>query len=220
MSLNKAWNSRKIVNYFSNNRSTFNSLYKGEKYLISRYIKKNNSILDIGCAQGGIFNILKKRFPKIDYTGLDFNKKMIILAKQKYNNKNFFFYDKKNYYSFFKKKFDVVIVFGILHLNPNWKNILINAYKVAKRSILFDLRFSKIKNKSFHNYLSLNLDNKSRRKKYSIPYILLKKKEVLKFFKVKFGDSILDSYLYTGKPSKYSSIQSEIIFANYCLKKK
>ena len=91
MSLSIAWDSKKIVNYFSNNRSTFNSLYKGEKYLISKYIKKNNSILDIGCAQGGMYNILKKRFPKIDYTGVDFNKKMIILAKKKYNKKFFFF---------------------------------------------------------------------------------------------------------------------------------
>ena len=62
MSLNKAWSSKKIVSYFYNNRSTFNSLYKGEKYLISKYVKKNNTVLDIGCAQGGLFKILKKKF--------------------------------------------------------------------------------------------------------------------------------------------------------------
>jgi ubiquinone/menaquinone biosynthesis C-methylase UbiE len=217
MSLNKAWSSKKIVSYFYNNRSTFNSLYKGEKYLISKYVKKNDTVLDIGCAQGGLFKILKKKFSNIDYTGLDFNKEMINLAKKKIDKKNFFLFKGKNYYSFFKKRFDVVIIFGILHLNTNWKSILINAYKVAKKKVLFDLRFASNQNSNLKNYLSLNFDNRS--KKFSIPYLLVEKKETIKFFKDKFRNSTIDNYSYTGKPSKYSSIQSKIVFANFCLKK-
>lgn len=217
MSLNKAWSSKKIVSYFYNNRSTFNSLYKGEKYLITKYVKKNDTILDIGCAQGGLFKILKKKFSNIDYTGLDFNKEMINLAKKKIDKKKFFLFKGKNYYSFFKKRFDVVIIFGILHLNTNWKSILINAYKVAKKKVLFDLRFASNQNSNLKNYLSLNFDNRS--KKFLIPYLLVKKKETLKFFKDKFRNSTIDNYSYTGKPSKYSSIQSKIVFANFCLKK-
>jgi ubiquinone/menaquinone biosynthesis C-methylase UbiE len=217
MSLNKAWSSKKIVSYFYNNRSTFNSLYKGEKYLITKYVKKNDTILDIGCAQGGLFKILKKKFSNIDYTGLDFNKEMINLAKKKIDKKKFFLFKGKNYYSFFKKRFDVVIIFGILHLNTNWKSILINAYKVAKKKVLFDLRFASNQNSNLQNYLSLNFDNRS--KKFLIPYLLVKKKETLKFFKDKFRNSTIDNYSYTGKPSKYSSIQSKIVFANFCLKK-
>ena len=83
MLLNKIWNAKEIVNFFNNNRSSYCSLYKGEKYLISRYIKKNDTILDIGCAQGGMYKILKKKFGKINYTGIDFNKKMIEIAKKK-----------------------------------------------------------------------------------------------------------------------------------------
>ena len=133
MSLNKIWNAKEIVKFFNNNRSTYSSLYKGEKYLISKYIEKNESVLDIGCAQGGMYKILKKKFRKIDYTGVDFNKKMINFAKNKCNYEKFYFYKNNNYLSFFKKKFDVVIIFGILHLNYDWKNILINAHKVAKK---------------------------------------------------------------------------------------
>ena len=218
MSLNKAWSSKKIVSYFYNNRSTFNSLYKGEKYLISKYVKKNDTVLDIGCAQGGLFKILKKKFSNIDYTGLDFNKEMINLAKKKIDKKNFFLFKGKNYYSFFKKKFDVVIIFGILHLNPNWKSILINAYKVTKKRVLFDLRFATNQNSTLKNYLSLNFDNK-KSKNFTIPYLLLEKKKTIKFFKDKFPNSIFDNYSYAGKPSKYSSIESKIVFANFCLKK-
>ena len=217
MSLKKAWSSKEIISYFSNNRSTFASLYEGEKYLISEYINKGDTVLDIGCAQGGMFKILKKKFGSINYTGIDFNKNMINLAKKKYKKNIFFYYTKNNYYKFFKKKFDVVIVFGILHLNSNWKSILINAYKVAKTSILFDLRFVLYKNNNLNNYLSLNFDKDS--KKLAIPYILLKKKDFLKFVKDKFNLSILDNYSYIGNPSKYSSIKSKIVFANCCLKK-
>jgi ubiquinone/menaquinone biosynthesis C-methylase UbiE len=216
MLLNKIWNAKEIVKFFNNNRSTYNSLYKGEKYLISKYIKKNESVLDIGCAQGGMYKILKKKFKKIDYTGVDFNKKMINLAKNKCNYKKFYFYKNKNYLNFFKKKFDVVIIFGILHLNYDWKNILINAHKVAKKKILFDLRFSLLK-KISTNYLSLNLDNKN--KKSLVPYILLNKSKFSNFFKKKFKDCKLDIYSYTGKPSKYSSIKTKVSFANCCLKK-
>jgi len=218
MSLNKAWSSKKIVSYFNNNRATFNSLYKGEKYLISKYVKKTDTVLDIGCAQGGLFKILKKKFGNIDYTGLDFNKEMINLAKKKIDKNLFFLFTGNNYYSFFKKKFDVVVIFGILHLNPNWKSILINAYKVAKKRVLFDLRFTSNQDYHLKNYLSLNFDKK-KSKKFSIPYLVLEKKETIKYFKDKFRNSIFDNYSYAGKPSKYSSIQSKIVFANFCLKK-
>jgi ubiquinone/menaquinone biosynthesis C-methylase UbiE len=216
MLLNKIWNAKEIIKFFNNNRSTYGSLYKGEKYLISKYIEKDDRILDIGCAQGGMYKILKKKFGEIDYTGVDFNKKMINLAKNKFNYKKFYFYKDKNYLGFFKKRFDVVIIFGILHLNYDWKNILINAHKVAKKRILFDLRFSLL-NKKSTNYLSLNLNNKS--KKSLVPYILLNKSEYSNFFNKKFKNCKLDIYSYSGKPSKYSSIETKVSFANCCLKK-
>jgi hypothetical protein len=50
----------------------------------------------------------------------------------------------------------------------DWKNILINAHKVAKKKILFDLRFSLLK-KISTNYLSLNLDNKNKKSCYWKP---------------------------------------------------
>ena len=216
MLLNKIWNAKEIVNFFNNNRSSYCSLYKGEKYLISRYIKKNDTILDIGCAQGGMYKILKKKFGKINYTGIDFNKKMIEIAKKKNNYKKFYFCNNNNYLRFFKKKFDSVIIFGILHLNYDWKNILINAYKISKKKILFDLRFSLFNNKT-KNYLSLSLYNKS--KKSLVPYVLIKESEYLNFINKKFKDCKLDTYSYKGKASKYSTVRSEVIFANCCLEK-
>jgi ubiquinone/menaquinone biosynthesis C-methylase UbiE len=219
MSLSKAWNSKEIIKFFKSNRSTFNSLYKGEKYLLSKYINKSSVILDIGCAQGGMYEILKNKFKNINYTGLDFNRKMIALAKKKYPQVKFHHLSHINYSSFFKKKFDVVIIFGILHLNSNWKDIIKAAYKVTGNYILFDLRcvLNLNKFKDLKNYI--NLDFKSKSKKFQIPYIVLEKKLVSKYFKKIFKDCKIDNYNYLGKASEYSNIKSKIIFSNYCLKK-
>ena len=219
MSLSKAWSSKEIIKFFKSNRSTFNSLYKGEKYLLSKYVDKSCTILDIGCAQGGMYRILKNKFKNINYTGVDFNKKMITLAKKKYPRTKFHHLSHINYPSFFKKKFDVVIIFGILHLNSNWRHIIKAAYKVASNYIMFDLRCVLNLNKleDLKNYI--NLDFKNESKKFQIPYIVLEKKSVLKYFKKIFKDCKIDNYNYTGKASKYSNIKSKIIFSNYCLKK-
>jgi ubiquinone/menaquinone biosynthesis C-methylase UbiE len=219
MTLSKAWNSKEIIKFFKSNRSTFNSLYKGEKYLLSKYINKSSTILDIGCAQGGMYGILKKKIKNINYTGVDFNRKMIALAKKKYPQVKFHHLSHINYSSFFKKKFDVVIIFGILHLNSNWKDIIKAAYKVTGNYILFDLRcvLNLNKLKDLKNYI--NLDFKSKSKKFQIPYIVLEKKLVLKYFKKTFKNCKIDNYNYIGKASEYSNIKSKIIFSNYCLKK-
>ena len=219
MSLSKAWSSKEIIKFFKSNRSTFNSLYKGEKYLLSKYVNKSFTILDIGCAQGGMYRILKSKLKNIDYTGVDFNRKMIILAKKKYPQAKFYRLSHTDYLSFFKKRFDVVIIFGILHLNSNWKDIIKAAYKVTRNFILFDLRCVLNLNKleTLKNYI--NLDFKMKSKKFQIPYVVLEKKLVSNFLRKTFKDCKIDNYNYTGKASKHSNIKSKIIFSNYCLKK-
>ena len=160
MKLENAWGSKSILKHIEENRTKFNHLYKGEKYLITKFIKNKDSVLDIGCGQGGLCKILNKKFKQIKYTGVDFNKKMIDLAKSNFSNAKFYWFTKKNYHKFFKKKFDVVIIFGILHLNSNWDRILLNASKVSKRVIIFDHRIElKTINKK-NLYLDLDFKKK------------------------------------------------------------
>ena len=218
MYLNKSWNSKQIVNHLNKSRSNYNDLYEGEKFLIQSYIKNNFTVLDIGCAQGGMYKILKKKFSKIKYTGLDFNKKMIDIAKKKFPNQDFYNYNGTNYNNFFKKKFDVVIIFGTLHLNKNWKNILYNASKVTKKYILFDLR-ENFKNKVSKKKFYLHLDFKKKSKKFLVPYIVLDKKKLNAFFESKFKSFSHVEYSYLGNISKYASKKGKIKFTNYCFKK-
>ena len=56
----KKWGQKKILNFYNHNRNKWSDLYKGEKFLIKILFKKNYSVLDIGCAQGGLNNALTK----------------------------------------------------------------------------------------------------------------------------------------------------------------
>lgn len=218
MNLIKSWSAKEISDFVDENRNTFSKLYKGEKYLLKKYISNNQSILDIGCAQGNLFSILKKKHKKLEYIGIDTNLEMIKLAKKKFPDGKFYNYKNLKYSNYFKKKFDIVIIFGTLHVNSNWKKMLLEAYKVSSKYVLFDLRL-KISNKQkTKNMLDLNL-NKNK-KKLLIPYYLLETRKLNIFFKKKFPTASLDIYSYEGKPSIYSDIRKNILFSNYALIKK
>lgn len=212
MRLDNTWGSKSILKHIGDTRAKFNQLYKGEKYLISRFIKNNDSVLDIGCGQGGLYKILNKKFKKIKYTGIDFNKQMIDLAKSNFSNGKFYWFTKKDYHRFFKKKFDVVIIFGILHLNPNWDRILLNASKVSKRVVIFDHRVE-LKTNNKKN-LFLDLDFEKRDKKFRINYFLLKKNYLENFIKLKMKKFNVNKFYYSGYASKFSNIRNKITFAN------
>ena len=47
-----SWSSKNFNNYYQESRDKFSKLYKGEQYLIKKYVKNGHKILDIGCAHG------------------------------------------------------------------------------------------------------------------------------------------------------------------------
>jgi ubiquinone/menaquinone biosynthesis C-methylase UbiE len=53
---------------------------------IADYVKNNDRILDYGCGNGRLLEILNNK--KVNYTGVDISGKLIKLAKQKYKGKN------------------------------------------------------------------------------------------------------------------------------------
>ena len=119
---------------------------------------------------------------------------------------------KKIIINFLKKKFDVVIIFGILHLNPNWDRILLNASKVSKRVVIFDHRVE-LKTNNKKN-LFLDLDFEKRDKKFRINYFLLKKNYLENFIKLKMKKFNVNKFYYSGYASKFSNIRNKITFAN------
>ena len=161
MDNNYKWSQSIIIDFYNNNRNSWEDLYKSEKKVIKKILKKNSSILDIGCAQGGLSIALEKKIKNYSYTGLDYNSLMIKKAKKKFPNHNFVKIKNLNLSKLFNVKFDIVFVLGILHLNRNWKKILKEAYKLTRRHLVFDLR--EIRNvklkKNIYQNLNLGIDD-------------------------------------------------------------
>ncbi len=76
------WNDLEAQKFFSSERQKQEDLYLGEKFFLSKVLFEHCSILDIGCAQGGLYKILKSYLKSFNYTGIDSSEKMISKAKK------------------------------------------------------------------------------------------------------------------------------------------
>ena len=124
-----------IKKYWENNASKYKISYKAswkdnfaidlEIRNISRYIKKNSIVLDIGCGNGySTFYQLKKKPKKI--IGLDFAKNMIFFANKRKTDLNLgdeISFEEGNIKKlrFDDKIFDVVYTTRVLINLPTWK---------------------------------------------------------------------------------------------------
>ena len=65
----------------------------GRFLLTSSVVKKESSVLDVGCGQGDLYTFLQQRMSTshkpFSYTGIDVSEKMIGIAKSKHPNVNF-----------------------------------------------------------------------------------------------------------------------------------
>jgi ubiquinone/menaquinone biosynthesis C-methylase UbiE len=86
---------------------------KKRETIVKKIVKKNSTVLDIGCGTGKIIEAL----PNVNYYGYDISEVYINYAKKKYNKPNIKFFRKKFTSADLKKlpKFDYVLLFGILH---------------------------------------------------------------------------------------------------------
>ena len=93
---------------------------KKKKKTILSNIKETSIVLDLGCNSGDISSFIAEIAKEV--VGIDYNKKAIEAAKQKYKKDNLFFYhgEALEYLNNNEKKFDILILSHILeHLdNP------------------------------------------------------------------------------------------------------
>ena len=102
------------------------------KILKNENLKKNLSVIDIGCANGELLFNLHKNFKSLNFTGVDVDEKLIKKAKENCSNEITF---KKGDIS--KKiknigKYDIIILSGVLSIFNNGEKIIKNLFLLLK----------------------------------------------------------------------------------------
>ncbi|MBU3918623.1 class I SAM-dependent methyltransferase [Patescibacteria group bacterium] len=175
-----------IAEVFDNRRSWIPSDFK----LFSQYIKQEDKILDIGCGNGRLKEILLEN---TDYCGIDFSEGMIERAKKRYPEAKIF-HTKPFEFPFNDNSFDKVFCLSVLHHIPS-KSFRIKFLKEIKRVL-------KPKGELFLTVWDLE-DNKKARKllfKYTMFKLLGKTKldfkDIFYPFKNSKGEVLMQRYVH------------------------
>ena len=99
-------------------------------------------VLDVGCASGGFFNIMRTLEPTVDYTGIDIAGPAVDLARQTYPDARFEVADGVTI-PFIDGTFDLVHCTSVLVIEPRYQEVWEEMYRVSSRFVLADMRLLK-----------------------------------------------------------------------------
>lgn len=137
--LTNPWSNTNSVYFYSTERNTIKELYPSEKYFLDKLVKPDVSVLDVGCAAGGFYNIFKEYDSSINYTGIDFSHELLHSAKINDLNSSFIV-GGGNHLPFKNDTFDIVFCSGVMPITFDWPDILRECWRVTKQNFIFDVR--------------------------------------------------------------------------------
>ena len=142
MDTSKEWSQTSAIDYYAKHRTQVSDLYLSERVFLPRVLFPGAKVLDVGCASGGFFSIMRSLEPHIEYTGIDIAEAAIELAKQKYPEAEFLATDGIEI-PFEDHSFDLVHCTSVLVIEPRYRELLKEMYRVSNRFILADIRLLK-----------------------------------------------------------------------------
>ena len=125
--------------YIKRGRSQESRLFRSERHFLNKVIKKGQHVLDIGCAAGGVYNILRNKTGNVKYTGLDIDAECIKAASDKYPDAEFLvgdFLESK----FQSDSFDVAMSLFVMGMQPEYKKFISELVRVSRQYVIFDVR--------------------------------------------------------------------------------
>ena len=138
----RAWSETSAVDYYAQHRHQVSDLYPSEQVFLSRVLFPGAKVLDVGCASGGFFNIMRSLEPTIDYTGIDIAEPNIEIAREIYPEAKFQVTDGLHI-PFCDGEFDLVHCTSVLVVEPRYREVLKEMYRVSRRFVLVDMRLLK-----------------------------------------------------------------------------
>ena len=181
MSNAQAWSESSAISYYSEHRHDASDLYPSEKVFLPRVLFPGAKVLDVGCASGGFYNIMRSLEPSIEYTGIDIAEPAIALAKEKYPEGTFEVTGGVEI-PFEDNSFDLVHCTSVLVVEPRYKEVLGEMYRVSNRFVLADMRLLKGigDHQDFErSYYRIQFDNEVEQAK--VPYVVSDADQVVNY---------------------------------------
>ena len=178
MSTAKEWSSQSAIDFYYENRHELSDLYPSEKVFLPRVLFPGAKVLDVGCASGGFFNIMRSFEPYIEYTGIDLSDKAVGLATERYPDARFMVTTGFRL-PFQDNNFDIVHCTSVFNNEPNYQEMLEEMYRVSTRFVLIDIRLSKDLGKQLQSVYNIQFN--SKKVEATVPYVVNDADEVVNF---------------------------------------
>jgi SAM-dependent methyltransferase len=222
----EAWDLKDAVKYYESLRNKPEDIYESERVLFFPVVRHSHSILDVGCAAGGIYNIIKTVNPQIAYTGIDVAAGMIATAKKIFPEADFRL-TRGGRLDFPDNAFDTVLALGVLNHIPDYRQFIRECFRVAKKYCLLDLprlidreyvhalekSFMILKNR-FHSQEAV-AEGETK-----VPYVIADAGEIFQFLARELKPQKIFAKGYYGQCDKSVIIPvDEVCFTVVCLEK-
>jgi tRNA (uracil-5-)-methyltransferase TRM9 len=130
----------KFAKEFDNTRQSEWQGWKEMLPYLSLQSQDEFSVLDIGCGNARFYKYLHNHYPQINYTGIDNNSYLIDNAKNLSNKPNYhlhnFDFVANNINQIITKKYNLIVIFGVLHHIPgfaNRQNLILSLSKLLEK---------------------------------------------------------------------------------------
>jgi ubiquinone/menaquinone biosynthesis C-methylase UbiE len=178
LSTAKEWSKQSAIDFYSQNRHEISDLYPSEKVFLPRVLFPGAKVLDVGCASGGFYNVMRSFEPHIEYTGIDLSDKAVELATERYPEA-IFMVTTGFRLPFQDNDFDIVHCTSVFNNEPNYQEMLAEMYRVSNRFVLVDIRLLKGLGKQLESVYNIQFNGKEV--EATVPYVVNDADEVANF---------------------------------------
>jgi ubiquinone/menaquinone biosynthesis C-methylase UbiE len=127
--------------YYTNYRNKLDDLFESERRFINEFIEGGASCLDIGCALGGMFDILSGLQSGVKYTGIDISPKLLTEAERLHPAASFLVHDGARL-PFGDRSYSRVITLGTTVHDQSYRQLVAEAWRVTDEKLFFDIRIT------------------------------------------------------------------------------
>lgn len=134
------WEQPNVVKRYADRRHQPFELVASEQHFFPKVLHNMSSMLDVGCASGGMFNIMHHIGYRGRYIGVDFSEPSIAEARRRYGDR--FILADAHHLPFQDFRFPFVHARGLLMHMPSWPVVLQELLRVSRKRLLIDVRFT------------------------------------------------------------------------------